>query len=254
MTHKISETKVYKTTNSALFNRVTGNREVNMKKVRKIMSEIMHGNNMLPYFPILTTQGKNGKLDILDGQHRFQAAKMTKNPVFYIIQQKELKLDDIAKMNSIQDKWKAADFIRCYIERGIKDYSKLEQFMDDTGLSVQLSLNLLYYGTPGRDGGAKEELVNMFQQGRFEVRHMRAAKELYELCKMFESFPGWKSRSFMLAIHKLLVDDLCDFDELAEKFNAKPEELQQSANFKTYLVNLEQIYNRGYHKRRNIYN
>ena len=251
--HFKSEVLIYKTTNYSLFNRISGNRDINSKKVRKMVSEVANGNNLLPYFPILCTEGKNGKLDIVDGQHRFELAKKCKKDVYYIIKVETMQLDKIAGLNSIQEKWKVADFMQCYIEKGCNDYKELQSFMDKYPFPLSVSLNLMAYGITGTDNGAKENLRNLFQLGKYKVHHKKQAIEIAELCKRFEAFPGWHSRGFIVAVGKLLQKNLCDFDELITKFDKAPQELKVQKSYKEYLVNLEQIYNRNNQKRRAIY-
>lgn len=252
MQHTASDVKVYKTFDYRLFSRKKGNRAINQNKVKKIVRDIRHGVNLLPDFPILVSE--NGKLDVIDGQHRLEAAVQTKEPIYYIIRRQDMELHTVARFNSLQEKWKPADFINCYIEKGLSDYKKLEGFIGQYGVPVSVALNLLYYGITGRDnGGAGRDITEMFKRGEFVCKHYRQARDIMEQCRAFEAFSGWNTRPFIVAISKILEADLCDFTELADKFNKEPRALERSSSAKAYLVNLEQIYNKGYHKRRNIY-
>lgn len=252
MTHKKSDVQVYVTSDYKIFNRIKGNRELNKTKIKKIVRDIQHGNNLLADFPILVSE-RGAKLDVTDGQHRLESAIQTKKPVYYIIRKEALSLDKMARFNSLQEKWKPQDFINCYIEKGISDYKKLNDFVDQYSLPVSIGLNLLYYGVTGGDAGAKEDMVDMFRKGEFRVKHMKQAVEIIEECKKFAAFPGWNTRPFIVTISKILGADQCDFEELVEKFNADPRQLHRHSNAKAYLTNLEQIYNKGYHKRRTIF-
>lgn len=252
MKHTESEVRVYVTTDYSIFSRIKGNRVINGNKVNKMVRDINHGINFLADFPILTNP-VNQKLDVVDGQHRLEAAKKTKKPVYYIIRKQIVELDKVARLNSIQEKWKPNDFIECYVEKGIKDYKTLSEFHEEYNLPLSVSLNLLYYGVTGKDKGAPEDLQNLFHRGEFKVKHLKQAREIAQACQQFESFGGWNSRPFVLAISKILEADVCDFDELVEKFNSDPKQMDKHQNVKACLVNLEQIYNKGYHKRRNIF-
>jgi hypothetical protein len=200
-----------------------------------------------------TLLGGGIKLDVTDGQHRLESAVQTKSPVYYIVRKEDLSLEKMARFNSLQEKWRPKDFINCYIEKGVGDYRKLEDFVAKYGVPISVALNLLYYGVTGGDTGAKEDLVEMFKKGDFRVKHWKQAVEIIEECRKFESFDGWNTRPFIVTISKILGADQCDFEELVEKFNAEPRQLQRHSNSKAYLTNLEQIYNKGYHKRRTIF-
>lgn len=251
MAHTPSEVTVYVTTDYRIFSRVKGNSEINKNKVKKIVKEIKQGNNLLPDFPILVTQEQ--RLEVKDGQHRLLAAEETKKPIYYIIRKQELTLDKMAGFNSLQEKWKPRDFINCYIEKGIKDYKVLDEFTEQYQLPISIALNLLFYGVTGNDSGATELITDLFKKGEFVVKHKKQAVEIIEQCKKFEAFTGWNTRPFIVTISKILGADKCDFDELVDKFNQDPRALIRHSNTKSYLTNLETIYNKGYHKRRTIF-
>lgn len=252
MSYQKSDVVVYVTTNYKIFNRIKGNRELNHLKIKKIVRDIKNSVNLLPDFPILVSE-KNGKLDINDGQHRLESAIQTKKPVYFIIRKEDMALDKMARFNSLQEKWKPHDFINCYIEKGISDYKKLNDFISIYQLPVSIAINLLFYGVTGNDAGVKEDILEMFRKGEFKVKHYKQAVEIIEECKKFSAFTGWNTRPFIVSISKILSADKCDFNELVEKFNSDPRQLQKHSNTKAYLNNLENIYNKGYHKRKTIF-
>lgn len=253
MKHTESSIKVFVTTDYKIFNRIKGNRELNKLKIKKIVRDIKNGNDLLPDFPILVSVNNGARLDVTDGQHRLESAIQTKRPIYYIVRKEDLSLEKMARFNSLQEKWKPKDFINCYIEKGSDDYRKLSDFIDQYGVPVSVALNLLLYGVTGGDTGSKEDIAEMFRRGEFKCKHMKQATEIIEECKKFAAFSGWNSRPFIVTISKILGADQCDFEELIEKFNADPRQLQRHSNSKAYLTNLEQIYNKGYHKRRTIF-
>jgi len=252
MTHEASDITVYKTTDYKRFERVKGNRVLNDGKIKKMVRDMRHGLNFLADFPIVTSD--NGKkLQVHDGQHRLEAAIRMKLPVFYILRKQEMNLVETARINSLQEKWKPRDFIACYIEKGVKDYTTLDNFMTQYSCPVSVALRLLHYGTAKHDGGAGDLLQRDFERGEFKVLHQKQAKEIMETCRMFEDFPHWNSRPFIAAITRLLSADMCDIDELAEKFKKNQDMMQKRATPKDYLLLLENIYNKGRHKREVIY-
>jgi hypothetical protein len=217
-----------------------------------MIRDMKHGLNFLADFPIVTSQIST-KLQVHDGQHRLEAAVRMKLPVYYILRKEEMNLTETARINSLQEKWKPRDFIACYIEKGVKDYAQLDTFMSQYSCPVSVALRLLHYGTAKTDGGAGDVLTRMFERGEFRVLHMKQAKEIMETCRMFEDFAHWNSRPFIAAITKLLSADMCDIDELAEKFKKNPDMMQKRSTPKDYLLLLENIYNKGRHKREVIY-
>lgn len=242
---------MYSTTDYKRFDRKRGNRAINTLKVKKIVREIRHGNDLLCDFPILVASA-GSKLQVIDGQHRLEAAVSTKKPVYYIIRKNDMQLHELAKANSLQEKWKARDYIECYIEQGNEHYRKLESFMTAYDVPVSVALNLLYNGV-ARDGGASRNVKDLFTRGEFVVKHYRQAVDVMESCRRFERFDGWNSAGFITAITRVLQGDQCDFDLLVQKFERSPAALEHQGSVKAYLTNLENIYNIGNRQRRVIY-
>ena len=89
------------TTDYTIFNRVLGNRELDKNNLQRIKASINHIGLQMP---MLVNKVK----EVIDGQHRLQAAKELKIPVSYIIS------DDTAEDNidqlQISKKWTALDF------------------------------------------------------------------------------------------------------------------------------------------------
>lgn len=188
-----------------------------------------------------------GGLEIIDGQHRVEIAKMLGRPVHYIIR-KPLSLHNMAKINSNVEKWKSKDFIRCYIKAGNKNYEKIEDFMDQYGTPLSVSLILLHDGVVKTDGSV-QRLRDQFEKGEFVVKHYKQAIDVVECCQRFEAHKGWNKGSFIAAISRILQADKCNIDDLVEKFLKDPKKLDEHGNYKSYLTNLENIYNTGCQKR-----
>jgi len=241
MKHIESSQQIYFTNEYAVFKMMNGNRQLNEKKINKIISEIQRGNDMLKYYPIQVREN-GGRLDILDGQHRFYISKKLKRPVFYILVKEEKSMPDIAKINSNVEKWKPEDFINCYVQFGNENYLELQKFMDKYGMSLGVSLKLLDAGNPGAEGSSGD-MNEEFRAGSFLVKQKEAAYKLADKCMMFADFPGWKRRSFIIAIYKIIKAGLYNIDDLASDFKKHPEYLTQQANYKAYINILEQMAN-----------
>lgn len=252
MNHKLSEVKVYETTDYNRFMRINGNRGLNNGKIRKMVKDIKEGLDFLAEFPIVTSTYQT-KLRVHDGQHRLEAAVQAKKTVYYIIRQ-EMRLDEMAKVNSLQEKWKPQDFVNCYMEKGVKDYGVLNDFVEQYGIPIKMAANLLYYGVTGaQDGSGGDSFKRMFEVGEFKARCKKQATEILEACKLFIDFPYWNSRPFVVAITRILQADKVEFDQLVEKVNENLDMLAQQKNPKEYIWNLEQIWNKGKQKRQVIY-
>lgn len=247
MTHVESSVKVYFTTNYTIFKAIKGNRLLNETKIKKIISDIKAGLDMLKYYPIVVDENMN----VIDGQHRLFIAKKLKVNVYYIIS-KKIALNEIAKVNSNTEKWNNEDFINCYIVNGNKDYEKLRDFKEKYGFPLSVCQFYLMYGI-SKDGG-DDDMKELFQQGKFKVRFEKEAIALAEKVELFNRFPKYKSRPFIVAVNKVITAGKCDIEEIAEKYAQQDASaLKQQANFKGYLTNLEEVYNYKCSKRKVIF-
>jgi hypothetical protein len=248
--HTLSTVMVFQTSEYGRFKMLQGNRELNEAKIKRIIRDIESGIDVLKYYPIQVTE-RNGRLEIIDGQHRFFIAKKLKREVHYIIMKEERQLPDIAKINSNTEKWKTKDFINCYIQQGNNNYEQLQWFMDTYGFTVTVSIKLLSKGDPGTESGIGDS--QDFQRGLFKVEFFDKAIEVAEMCKKFNAFQHWKDRGFIIAIYRISQTGKITVDELLEKYKKHPDMLKKQAGFKDYIFQLESLYNRGRQARVVIY-
>lgn len=241
--HTMSTIMVFQSNEYGRFKMISGNRQLNERKINRILKDITDGIDVLKYYPIQVFE-KNKRLEIIDGQHRFYISKKLKRPVHYIMLQEDRSMPDIAKVNSNVEKWKTTDFINCYIEQGNNHYVQLKDFMDAYGMSVTISLKLLQLGSPGKEEGMMDGLSQEFQRGLFTVKFYNEAVALAELCKLFAPFKHNTERGFVIAISRIHTAGKIDVKELAAKYHKYPDMLSRQGGFKEYIFALEVLYNK----------
>lgn len=247
--HTESSVKVYFTTNYSIFKALKGNRLLNEAKIKNIISDIKNGLDMLKYYPIVVDE----QMNVIDGQHRLYIAKKLKTNVYYIISRR-VSLNEIAKVNSNTEKWKADDFINCYIQNGSKDYEILLKFKDEFNFPLSVCLMLLSTGSALTDGGGGRYTKEDFQQGKFKVNHKEKAYDIAHTVLKFSAFPNHKSRAFIVAVCKILESKRANIEDIVAKYKEQdPSVLKAQGNFKGYLTNLEEIYNYKCSKRKVIF-
>jgi len=244
--HITSPVKVYVTTDYKIFRHTLGNRMLNKNKVKKIVSDIKAGFDRLADFPILVDPAD---MKIKDGQHRLESAMQTQKPIYYILAE-PMELHEIARVNSNTERWKAKDFINCYVEQGNEHYKILQDFIENYHFPLSSAIKALS-GLHLTDGGNKANLQQRFEQGQFTTsdNYLSETEELADLCERFDPFPARMSASFIVAIDSIHKKGLCDFDRLIDKFKKNPDRLKANQNRKEYINSLELIYNLNAHKR-----
>lgn len=236
MQHVESAQKIFECSDYARFRMINGNRQLNEKKINKILDDIDDGTNVLKCCPVLCVENK-GRLDIIDGQHRFYVSKKIHSPVYYTISE-SMSLYDIAKINSNTEKWKSNDYVNCYVQLDNTHYKILQQFLDDYPLPISTAISLLTTGKV-KDGGRPR---SGFERGLFEVKAEEQARDICTYIDQF-NFPRKYSREFMRAIEKVKEGEKISLQELIEKVNANPDKMSIQPGYKDYLLNLESIYN-----------
>lgn len=229
---EIQQTKSY-----SKFNTITGNRAVNLTKIEKIAADIEAGFNMLPYCPIIVSE-QNGKFNIIDGQHRYQVSVTTKQPVYYVVCN-TLTLKQIAMLNSRGDKWKATDFLNCYINLGIEDYKVLKDFMTKNKLNIKIAIDLLMFYKHHENTS-----TDIFQSGEFKVKFLKESGDLIKLIDdVFAIYAFSHDRYLIGAVQQLIKLGKCDFEKLKQKISMAPNMLDKHSDVKSYIYNIERIYN-----------
>lgn len=247
--HNQSNVLVYFTREYKLFKTMEGNRQLNEAKIKRIKNDIQNGLDVLKYCPLICHE-KDGRLEIIDGQHRFYVAKQLQSNIWYILAA-PMTLQDIAKVNSCTEKWKPADFINCYAVQGNQHYITLQDYKDKTGFPLSVCIRLLTLGLNITDAGFNDR--ELFQGGQFEVKTLEEANNIANIIEEFDEFDGRKSRQFVTAICKVIGAGLVDISQITEAYKKRPELLEQQEGWKGYITNLETVLNAGKHKRTIIF-
>lgn len=246
MKHNEANIKIYYTRDYSRFNNITGNRMLNEAKIKKLIQDIENGFDMLRYCPIIVDK----EMNVIDGQHRLHVARKIKSNIWYVITDK-ISLYEIAKMNSNTDKWKAQDFLNAYVTLKNPDYIRLQEFVDEHGISLSVAILLLEKGQI--KAGGVDKTKDRFQAGAFRVECWADAIELMDLLKNFSDFPERKKRPFLHALDILRRSELCDWYQLVRKYKAHSDLLVPCSDAKGYLKILEDIYNMHARERKVIY-
>ena len=85
------------------------NRVVSDNHVSELVVSIQNSGQLTPIII-------NEKFEIIDGQHRFDACKILKIPVMYLISYKT-SINEVILMNNTQKSWKLHDYLRCFSDK-----------------------------------------------------------------------------------------------------------------------------------------
>lgn len=225
------------TDNYSIFEVHTFNREV--KRTKNLEnSMIKHG--YMPAYPLNVKKGRNGKLVIKDGHHRFEVAKKLGIPVAYSIGSDTASPTETVLATNL---WKLEDFLTAYIGIGKTDYIDVFDYHRKTGLSISLCANLL--------GGYVAESGNFsvaFKKGTYKVnRDSYLSDVIYDFIKLFKELEIEISTDSKLinALSRIIIAKSCDTNNLKSKIIKNKQLIKKKSSMDEYTEMFADVYNYG---------
>ena len=142
---------VYETYDYDSFKRMEGNRKLTLSRLNKLVASFRGGRILCP----ITV---NDKMEIVDGQGRYDTCKALGLPVHFVVDP-DATIDDCRRMNRYNTSWTKADFLHSYAEMGNVNYIIFEQAYEKTKLTVNGLLRIAHKLTEKRDTIEKGVLV-----------------------------------------------------------------------------------------------
>ncbi len=125
---------IYEEDDYSVFKRLPDNRDVLSKRLNKLIASMTE-----KYIcnPIIV----NEKMEVIDGQGRFEARKEMGVPIHYIIAE-GADINDCRRMNKYNTQWSKLDFAKSYASKGIADYVLLLRTCKQARLGIKAVLRL----------------------------------------------------------------------------------------------------------------
>lgn len=147
------------TTDYEMFKKHPKNRDLDEFTVTKLQRSISI-KNLLEFRPIMV----NSKMEIIDGQHRLEAAKRLGVPVFYQIEP-DAEANDILILNTNQKCWTQVNYLEFFAKEGKQHYIDLYRFMKNHNLTLSMSLAFLNQDS---GNGSKFHGISPFLLGEYK--------------------------------------------------------------------------------------
>ena len=236
-TLKIKRTKDY-----SIFKKVTFNRDITEAHVKR-MKKLLEKENLLNGHPILV----NKDMELIDGQHRFLAAKELGLEVFYI-QDDDLSYDHIINSNYGQKKMELIDFFKFYAEKDKNpNYIEFLKLKKKLSIKSRPLLSLLF----GFLGG---QLPKKIKEGTF-VYPFEAQEKIEWLTgvyqrfcdfmkeRKYESYLFLRNGPFCGAFRTLLLLDGFDEEFFFSQLNKAWRDIEPQPNGAFWFQHLLDFYN-----------
>ncbi len=248
--------QIYETVDYNDFDWTEINREIQQPQVKKLETDIENGFDI--QMPILVNpQRVNGKLQVADGQHRLTALKNKKRPVRYIFATRQMKLDDITRINSAQRPWQTIDYIKAYAKGGNKHYQRLLNFYEEVQDRVQstrdfkptkVSIRSVSYLTQGNAANPNTEKSRKYniKAGTWEFRltDEEARKNLNMFMQFSAVTDSCLTETFIQTIFSMMTNqDSFDVKRLLKQALNYPHMFYSCDRTQDYMRMIEELYN-----------
>jgi ParB-like nuclease domain len=229
------------TTDYRIFKKSASNRELDVPNLRRIIASIKV-KNLLDLRPIMV----NSNMEVIDGQHRLEAAKILSVPIYYTIK-RDSSHEDILLLNLNQKGWGMEDFLKYFISLGCVEYHKFESFMKSQRLNFKETITFL------RCAGKCS--YNQFKAGTFvfpegiEFMSIMDLKTKFDEIVTFivsQKIEGSKiccKANFKIALLEFLRSEDVDFDIFKKKLSINMDKIRLCSGPASYLMMLRDIYN-----------
>jgi len=231
---------IHQTKNYDQFKIIPSNRSC--ENYEKILESIKR-RNMLAFHPIHVDKD----FRIIDGQHRFRAAKELGIDIFYVIDPKANE-SDLVYLNMNQKNWSSKNFMNFHCAHKLKEYLFFKSLHENYGFEVSDMIANFTAEIPG------ETRTSAFQKGL--IRFFGTHEEVVNVCeKIKEIRECFKKISPKKLRHGSLFSALCSIVRMAaynhknfiHKINVFPEGVEVALGCRTQhgIKNklIESVYN-----------
>lgn len=151
----MTTSELQSTTDYTKFNLLDYNRDIDVSLLSKLKTS-MGKRGFLPFCPVVV----DGAWNIIDGQHRFLAAKELQLPVWYLMTDTEDK-SVIVTMNADKKAWSLADYCKMYAVQGNEYYAALKRFAEKRKLRIGVAFALI----SGHEVANSKAVSKLYKEG-----------------------------------------------------------------------------------------
>ncbi len=233
--------EIYTTKDYNLFKKHENNRDIDQNNLKKIILSLQT-QNLLEFRPILVDRD----MRIIDGQHRFEAAKTLNLEIHYQISNNDHS-EDILLLNANQKNWVVEDYVKYYVSKGNENYKKYLEYATKKNIGLS-HLYKYFFRNNGRDSQKMKDGTFIFptEDKIKEISEMLdKVNNLINLLQKYLITNKTIGKSVMLryAILSLIRNPLLDYDVFITKITYKAESLRPCTTKQAYYCMLRDIYN-----------
>ena len=239
--------QVYATNDYSMFKTLNGNRNVNKLHVRRLRESFKNAYLMSPIIV-------NENYEIIDGQHRYAAAKELQKPINYIVCT-EYGLKEVQILNTNMKNWGKMDYLNAYCDLGYPEYLNFRNFMRRfKDLPIAACEALLTNKATASRHKTSSELKGINKKGNYAARYFEegdlqifdydlAVTNAEKIMMIKHYYDGFNRAIFVFAMIGMFKHENYNHSQFIKKLSANPTSLQHCSNVTQYKLLIEDIYN-----------
>lgn len=217
-----------------LFKTILGNRAIYDAHRYKLREALKKDPETAEYNPIIV----NENMEIIDGQHRFEALKELRLPIYYI-QVPGIGLEKVQELNSIAKNWTNEDYAKSYVELGNNNYAIYLEFRHRYRFGFAITASFLQ-NKEYRGGWLSEN----FKNGKFKVNDIQLAHRLFSQLNDIGKYTDMYTLSrFAHAFRNVALNPIYDHERMLHKISFQASSMLKFQNATDHIRQLESIYN-----------
>lgn len=232
-------TLLYRTNDYTICKTKSGNRPINKSKIKKLTLKMLR-KNMLIDFPIRVAL-VNKDYYIVDGQHRHEVCRNNGLDIYFMVCQICKTVEDIQSVNSDNSGWNPHDMVAARIKIGDPEYIYLDEFVQQSGLSISVCAALCMGGLTWHESGSESVL-----SGKFRVLDKAGANQVVSWINDIRPYSiaaSWRHRSFIYALVHMYRVEGFKHSVFMKKLKECGKQVQRRANIPDYVRHIQEIYN-----------
>ena len=233
--------KIQSTQDYTLFKRISGNRVLSKPHINRLLDAIKESPETITFNPIIV----NGKMEVIDGQHRLEAIKKLGLAVHYV-RVDDIGLDTVQKLNSLAKGWSPMDFAKSFAETGNESYAIYIDFKEKFKLNHETLMRYLSQDIP--------MTTTVFKSGGFKVSDAAKAFVLCsELVELSEFYDRITNRNPSNGFYIVATSPTYDHQHMVRQFKKHGRKFQEQALANDYAREFERIYNMSQRSRMRLF-
>lgn len=241
--------QIYQTTDYSKFKILLGNRNLDKLQVKRLKESFKRSYLTTPIIV-------NENFEIIDGQHRFEAAKSLNLPIYYFINPK-YRLEEVQILNENMKNWNKKDYLNAYCDMKYTEYLKFRNFMrefPDFGIDACESLLNNTASNNSAQGYDKNLISETNKSGVYRKRNFHSGElciENYDLAvenakKIMMIKPyynGFNRAGFVKTMIGMFKNENYNHDKFISKLKKGTKSLHNCSSINDYKVLIEDIFN-----------